>query len=222
MKIEEMTAQVVEAARGFVQRSLVGVNAKLADLETRLAAIPAGPKGEKGDPGPPADIEPLRPAMIEEVWHRVEAVLDEQPEPRQGKDGVDGRDGRDGVPGAPGAPGKDGAAGLDGRDGFGLEDFEMTLGEDGRTISLKFVRGETVVERHVKLATMLYREVWREGEFEPGDVVTWGGSAWHCQATTSDQPGSGSTAWRLMVKKGAPGKDGAAPSPASSAPVRIK
>lgn len=55
---------------------------------------------------------------------------------------------------------------------------------------------------------LIYREIWREGEFARGDVVTWGGSAWHCQETTTEKPGGTSKAWKLMVKEGRPGKDG--------------
>jgi len=144
MNIEEMAGQVVEAARGFVQRSLVAVNARLADLERQIEALPPPPKGDKGDQGdqgdPGKDADPetvraevaravaeiprprdgkdaepvdinavaeraaslVRPAMIDEVWSRVEAVLDESPDPADGKDGRDGRDGADGKDGAPG------------------------------------------------------------------------------------------------------------------------
>jgi hypothetical protein len=52
----------------------------------------------------------------------------------------------------------------------------VALSEDGRTLSFRFVRGEVKLERQVKLATLIYRGVWREGEYERGDVVTWGGS----------------------------------------------
>lgn len=132
---------------------------------------------------------------------------------------MDGRDGRDGLPGA---NGKDGAPGADGRDGFGLEDFTVELAADGRTIAFKFVRGDIVVERQVKLATMIYRGVWREGRHERGDVATWAGSSWHCERDTDEKPGGGSDAWRLMVKRGAHGKDGGARPPATPpAPVRI-
>jgi hypothetical protein len=72
--------------------------------------------------------------------------------------------------------------------------------------------------REIKTRVLLYREVWREGEYEPGDVVTWGGSAWHYQIKTADKPGT-STAWRLMVKEGARGKDGKPDGPAPTKPT---
>ena len=48
-----------------------------------------------------------------------------------------------------------------------------------------------------------YRGVFVEGQtYERGDLVTWGGSAWHCNETTTIRPGDGAKAWTLMVKRG--------------------
>jgi hypothetical protein len=133
-----------------------------------------------------------------------------------GKDGkdadkaIDGRDGRDGLPGVPGMPGERGADGIngkDGKDGFSLEDFDAALGDDGRTLTLKFVRGEVVIERQIRLSVMLYRDVWKDGEFDRGDTVTWDGSLWHCQTKTTAKPGSGPD-WKLCAKRGNNGRDG--------------
>jgi hypothetical protein len=105
---------------------------------------------------------------------------------------------------------------------------EETL-DEGRTIrrTTHYTNGR-VLAREIKTSVLLYREVWREGEFERGDVVTWGGSAWHCQTQTTDKPGS-SPAWRMMVKEGARGKDaktaqqaGAERLGADREPVRLK
>jgi hypothetical protein len=35
-----------------------------------------------------------------------------------------------------------------------------------------------------------------------GDIVTYSGSAWHCNTATDTRPGDGSAAWVLMVKRG--------------------
>ncbi len=45
--------------------------------------------------------------------------------------------------------------------------------------------------------------------YAPGDVVTHGGSAWHCQKDTAAQPdtANGAAFWKLMVKRGDRGKD---------------
>lgn len=73
-----------------------------------------------------------------------------------------------------------------------------------------------------QLPVLIYRGVWAEGECHPGDVVTWAGSAWHCQQSTSDKPGV-SDAWKMMVKegrRGEPGKDAVAAL--APEPVRLR
>jgi hypothetical protein len=87
------------------------------------------------------------------------------------------------------------------------EESEETL-DEGRTIRRKtvYTSGRELV-RDIKTSAILYREVWREGEYQHGDVVTWGGSAWHCQAAkTTGKPGV-SDDWKMMVKQGAHGRD---------------
>lgn len=83
-----------------------------------------------------------------------------------------------------------------------------------------FTNGKQVHE-HVRVPMLIYREVWREDEaYAKGDVVTWGGSAWHCQADeTKEKPGGGSPAWRLMVKNGRDGRDAPQP-PKDAGPLR--
>lgn len=96
--------------------------------------------------------------------------------------------------------------------------------DEGRTITRTtiYTNGRRMV-REIKTTALLYRGVWREGEYQPGDVTTWSGSGWHCEKTSRDKPGT-SDAWKLMVKHGSPGKDGAAGSTASASPspVRLK
>ena len=82
----------------------------------------------------------------------------------------------------PGPAGKDGAPGLDGKDG--------APGKDG-------------------LAGLSYEGVYQEGKaYEPGQLATWGGSAWHCNEPTTSKPGEAAQAWTLMIKRGRDGKDG--------------
>lgn len=104
--------------------------------------------------------------------------------------------------------------------GIAAENEEL-LG-DGRTIrrTTNYTDGRELV-RDIKVKSIIYREIWREGEYEAGDVVTWGGSVWHCQQKTADKPGM-SAAWKLMVKHGAPGKDAKSGEPAPAQPVRLK
>jgi hypothetical protein len=77
------------------------------------------------------------------------------------------------TPLTPGPPGQDGAPGPPGKDGA-----------DGKP-------------------GLEYRGVFVEGQtYERGDLVTWAGSAWHCNETTMIRPGDGAKAWTLMVKRG--------------------
>jgi hypothetical protein len=50
----------------------------------------------------------------------------------------------------------------------------------------------------------------RGKEYDTGEIVTAGGSAFHCNRITTAAPGS-SPDWTLMVKRGQDGKDGGRP-----------
>lgn len=56
---------------------------------------------------------------------------------------------------------------------------------------------------------LAYLGVHQDGKtYDVGELVTWAGSAWHCNEATTTKPGDGSKAWTLMVKRGRDGKDG--------------
>ncbi|WP_250518549.1 hypothetical protein [Caballeronia sp. ATUFL_M1_KS5A] len=58
------------------------------------------------------------------------------------------------------------------------------------------------------LPVMIYRGVYQAGEtYQCGDMVTWAGSLWHCNATTDTKPDAGGDAWTLAAKRGRDGKD---------------
>jgi hypothetical protein len=182
-----------------VSKAVTPLNAKIAELEAREPV--AGPPGEKGERGEP------------------------------GEKGLDGKDGTDGLTGKDGAGIADllrdnegnlvatftdgrlknlgpiqGANGKDGRDGFGFEDMDVCVLDDDRTIELSFKRGEEEKAFTFKWPTVIYRNVFKEGEqYEAGDMVTWGGSLWHCDKATSAKPGTDD--WTLACKKGRDGKD---------------
>jgi len=102
--------------------------------------------------------------------------------------------------------GKDGERGADGRDGLGFEDMDACVLDDDRTIELSFRRGEEEKCFTFKWPTAIYRGVFSEGtDYQAGDMVTWGGSLWHCDTPTKDKPGTDS--WTLAAKKGRDGKD---------------
>lgn len=97
----------------------------------------------------------------------------------------------------------------DGRDALALEHFDLTLSEDGRTVTVKMQAGETVVEKSVKIAAVIDREIFKhDGAYEKGDGVSYGGSFWIAKCDDpKGVPGSGETDWRCAVKKGRDGKD---------------
>ena len=180
------------------------------------AAGQDGPQGEPGERGEPGQEGP--PGPQGEPGERGQDGKDGEPgvqgdpgpagpEGVVGRDGLPGLPGRDGLPGAAGLDGKDGAAG---QDGFALDHFDAQMAGDGRTLILTLQCGERVERRELKLPTMIYRGVFREGDpYSHGDAVTWAGSLWHCNAETVTKPGDGVSSWTLAVKKGRDGKDGA-------------
>ena len=98
----------------------------------------------------------------------------------------------------------------DGRDATSLEDIDLVLAEDGRTLVVRFLAGDVVREKSIRLATILDRGVFKRGDtYEPGDAVSWGGALWIAQTKTGDSPDESrdGTPWRLAVKKGRDGKD---------------
>jgi hypothetical protein len=98
----------------------------------------------------------------------------------------------------------------DGRDALDIEDFQMAIADDGRTLTARLKRGETVVEKSVRLPTVQYQGVHEEMRaYERGDVVAWGGNSWICEKDgISARPSAPDSGWRLMAKKGRDGKDG--------------
>lgn len=107
------------------------------------------------------------------------------------------------VPGPPGVNGKDGA------DGLGFDDL-IAVQDDDRTLTVKASRGDRVKAiGTMRIPAQIQRGVWVEGKsYDRGDVVTWGGSQFHANDTTTAKPGEGSSDWTLVVKRGRDGKDG--------------
>lgn len=103
---------------------------------------------------------------------------------------------------------KDGEPGKDGRDAFDLEDFHIELADDGRTLTLAWVRGEARVERRVVLPHVIYRGVHQQAkQYQRGDSVTFQGSTWIAMRDTNSKPETDDS-WRLATKRGRDGKDG--------------
>jgi hypothetical protein len=106
------------------------------------------------------------------------------------------------VPGPRGADGLDGLNGTNGADGLGFDDLAASF--DGeRTLVLRWSRGELVKSLPVELPIPRYQGAYASARsYRPGDVVSYDGSAWHCEVQTSSRPGDGARAWQLMVKHG--------------------
>lgn len=250
--IDAIAQKMIEAVRGAVAQAESRMEQRFAELlEARLKELPVAERGEKGDPGAPGeaikgdrgdkgdpgaagkDGQSVDPIALQAL---VREAVDALPKAKDGKDGEPGAKGERGEAGAPVHPdtvalmvreaAEKVAAALpkpkDGADGFALEDFDVALSEDGRTLTFKFQRGDVVKERQIKLQTTNYLGVWREGAHDRGDVVTWGGSSWHCNRPTEEKPAYGCADWTLMVKEGRPGKDGAPPVPQVKELVRLK
>lgn len=217
---EVVTAAIAEAVRAHV---------------TSLPIPRDGKDGVDGKDGQSITVDDLTPAIESAVARQITAL----PKPKDGiglAGAVIGRDGQlivtatDGTPfplglvvGRDGTNGQDGERGKDGRDGadgLGVED--LTVDYDGeRTWTVRFVRGEIVRTFDIKMAALLDRGIWKNGEtFEKGDVVSFGGSMFIAQSDTTDKPET-STAWRLAVKRGRDGKNAEAGKPNPTPIVKL-
>lgn len=110
---------------------------------------------------------------------------------------------REPVPGPPGPAGHDGAA-------FTAGELEcLQAPNDPRLVTLQFRRGDVVTPAgQLQFRVPVYCGVWQAGaHYAPGDMVTWSGSQWHCNAATGERPGLGNPTWTLAVKSGRDGKD---------------
>ncbi|MFP3549746.1 hypothetical protein SB861_03390 [Paraburkholderia sp. SIMBA_049] len=95
-------------------------------------------------------------------------------------------------------------------DGIDAIAFEAD-GERGFSISI--TRSSGTLERFTcSLPVLIYRGVYEYGRhYDAGDVVTFGGSLWHCNSATGAKPDErvdeAIKPWTLAVKRGRDGKD---------------
>lgn len=191
----------VAGLHDYIGRALGPIVQRLEALEQRQPE--KGEKGEKGDPGADGKdgrdgvdgksvtLEDVRPMFESEFskWaldfeRRAQDVLqkaiDRMPAPKDGKDG---------------------------RDAFQLEDIELSVADDDRTLTLAFVREGGRVERSIRLNHPIYRGIWKDGAYEKGDCVTFGGSLFIAKRDTCSKPETDDS-WQLAVKRGRDGRDG--------------
>lgn len=195
-----------------------------------------GQDGRDGKDVDPATLREIVSELVRaEVSKQVPEAIAALPTPERGEKGEDGERGADGKDGAGIADlvidrdgnliasftdgrmkhlgqvvGKDGRDGGDGKDGipFGVDDLDMTLLEDGRTLRMSFTKGDTEYAFQIPFPVVIDRGVFADGKsYEEGDGVTWGGSFWIAQRATGSKPDSADSGWRLAVKRGRDGKD---------------
>lgn len=99
--------------------------------------------------------------------------------------------------------------GKDGDNGatFTLDDFDIVQGDDERTFKFCFTHGAEMHSFEFAFPVAIYRGVWKEKEWQRGDMVTWAGSVWHADKATGAKPDTPDSGWRLAVKRGRDGKD---------------
>lgn len=168
---------------------------------------PVGPQGERGEPGERGERGESGPQ-----GERGERGADGLPGER-GADGLPGERGADGEAGPqgpagatgergePGPAGERGADGAPGRDGITREEFDRAVAEAE-------ARGEERGARLTLVRTFadVDRGVWKPGQYQRGDLVTYNGSSWLASEDTSAQPGT-APVWRLLAQRGRDGRD---------------
>jgi hypothetical protein len=93
--------------------------------------------------------------------------------------------------------------GRDGKDGIGVDSFTAEI--KGRMLHIKMQAADGIHERVMRLPIPMYKDVWKDGQYEKDDMVTWGGSMWIALRDTKSKPGQYGD-WKLIVKKGRDGK----------------
>lgn len=197
---DRTAAAMVAGTRKAIDTAVAPLLKRIEQLEARQPE--KGEKGDKGDPG--ASIKGdcgvgVAGALIDRSGVLILTLSDGTQRDLGVVVGKDGSDGQDGADGAPGADGKDGIDGI-------TPEF-MDADFDGRVLRLSFGEGERTKAVEFKMSTPEYRGVFKDGEsYERGDLVTWGGSLWHCETDTKGKPGPDSD-WTMAAKKGRDGKD---------------
>lgn len=93
----------------------------------------------------------------------------------------------------------------------GIADEGEEVLDEGRVVvrTTTYTSGRVFAREHTS-SKLVFRGIWAPGDYRKGDLVSRGGSMWHCEAgaTAENAPGAASTHWKLIVKAGSPGRDG--------------
>lgn len=180
MNFEKMIDSIVAGTKAMIAKAI-------SPLEDRIKVLESAP------PNATPSAEEIAKAMepIFSVWALgferkaddiLQRAIDRMPKPKDGRDG---------------------------RDAFDLDSFECSIGDDGRTVTLSFKRGEETISKSIKMPAMLYKGVFSRGtEYSENDVVTYGGSMFIATKDAPDGAPGSSDDWKLSVKRGRDGKDG--------------
>lgn len=193
---------------------------------------PQGPRGEKGEKGDRGEPGPEGPRGEKGDPGRIGEKGIDGKDGRDGRDGKDGKDGRDGIDGENGRDALDieilqgidegrtyrkgtfavhqnGLFRFDGAEWKCLIDGETSceyeLSDRTLTMTRTFASGRVEAKQYT-VPVPFYKEIWKEGEYEAGDVVTYDGSMWIALKRTKVKPGQFAKEWRLCVKRGRNGK----------------
>ncbi|MEH3577790.1 hypothetical protein POW01_01910 [Enterobacter cloacae] len=215
-ELPDVTQLVTEAVKAAVADIPAPVVPELPDVSQLVTDAVKAAVAEI-----PAPVAPELPDVPQLVADAVKAAVDEIPEPITPSDGRDALqielepciDEKKSYPRGTYATHKgglwrsyqktDGMRGweciVDGISGINIKQDEERI----FTISLEKASG-LVEEKAFSIPVTIYRDVFKAGKaYEPGDTVTWAGSLWHCNETTTDKPGEpGTKGWTLAVKKG--------------------
>lgn len=168
---------------------------------------------ERPQDGRSVTVDEVAPMIADAVATAFAAIQ----QPKDGRDGADGKDGKDGADGQPGERGER---------GFGLADFDTELIDDGRTLLLKFSRGDVTESHEIPLPEGPAGRDGKDGEPGPegpagklppvaewadrvhyeGEVVTRDGAVFQAKRDTGKEPGHED--WLCVVAAGRNGADG--------------
>ncbi len=179
---EVMKAAIAQAVREAVSAIPVPQNGKDADQTAIVSQVfdlvmRAMPKPQDGKSVTVDDVKPLLEAEVQhwelEFERRATDVLSRLAERYKGKDGADG---------------------------FTVDDLELSVGDDGRTVVVSLKSGTRTVRKEIRLGGMpIYRGPFKSGQAsKENDMWTWGGSMWKAKRNTSTPPPGDD--WQLVVK----------------------
>lgn len=208
--VREATGPLLERIDAL-EKELAAIPESVAPVEIDIDAIAKEaasliPAPKDGDSLSEDDVKPLLDEMVKQIQpptvDEVAAVFERRFSDltlsweRQARDTFEKAADRMPVP-------------KDGRDAIPLESFDLTLSEDGRTLTVKMQAADGVVEKSIRVASIIDRGIYKAaGDYEKGDAVTHGGCLWIAQQDAPEgAPGMGGKGWRLAVKKGRDGKD---------------